>query len=401
MSAAPSLFERRGRELGKPPKLPSLVPKMGYESSRSDVVEVCSFRSSNSVDSRLSTAASSTSASPSASPGTSPKIVVRRDAEDLTPLRLRRNAFKAPLINCDLVHQDNCDDPFVHSQCSSLQDRYVGFEKLGEGSCGVVYKVRARTDNKEVAIKVMRMDDVEQLSMAQKEYDLLKHVSHPNVIRALDFFTYSRGAVLVLDYFEGRKLATAVRQAPGHHFQEATARLLSAQLLDAVAHLHLCGVIHRDIKADNILISADLTDLRLVDFNAAKRLAESQALTMTGTVDYMPPEVLQGESPGQPGDVWAIGLCLYLMLDGRLPSERRALRIRFDSLDEVPLHQGSLVKLEGDRWENLSEACKDVLRTCLQFHCDSRPAASAVFAMPWLAADLDRTEHSSAAAVIC
>jgi serine/threonine protein kinase len=282
-----------------------------------------------------------------------------------------------------LQDQQSFADPFAHSQCSRLAEAYEGFEKLGEGSTGVVYKVRARTDNKEVAIKVMRMDDEEQLQIAQKEYDLLKHVNHPNIIRALDFFTFSMGAVLVLDYFEGKKLAKTVREAPDRHLQESTARHLCAQLLGAVSHLHSCGVIHRDIKADNILVSLDLTDLRLVDFNAAKQLTESQALTMTGTVDYMPPEVLSGESPSQAGDIWAIGLCLYLMLSGRLPSERRALRLRLDSLDEVPLYQGSLVRLDGDEWNRFSRPCKEVVSDCLKVY--SRPTASTILAMPWLA----------------
>jgi len=283
-------------------------------------------------------------------------------------------------------------DSVAHSRCSRLAEAYDGFQKLGEGSTGVVYKVRDRRDNKEVALKVMRMDDdEEQLQIAQKEYDLLKHVSHPNIIKALDFFTFSMGAALVLDYFDGKKLSKAVREAPGRHLQESAACHLSAQLLGAVHHLHSRSVIHRDIKADNILVSPDLTDLRLVDFNAAKQLRESQALTMTGTVDYMPPEVLSGESPSQAGDVWAVGLCIYLMLNGRLPSERRALRLRLDSLDEVPLYRGSLVRLDGDSWEDISEPCKDVVRDSLQYNHDLRPTASTVLAMPWFAEELTKT----------
>jgi serine/threonine protein kinase len=235
----------------------------------------------------------------------------------------------------------------------------------------------------------MRMHDEENLSIAQKEFDLLRQVNHPNIIRALDFFTYAMGAVLVLDYFAGNKLMKAVRSMPGRHLQESTARRLSVQLLGAVGHLHERGVIHRDVKADNILVSYDMSDLRLVDFNAAKQIAESQALTMTGTVDYMPPEVLQGESPSQAGDIWAVGLCFYIMLDGKLPSERRALH---RSLDGGPGHQehpqsGSLVLLGGKRWSRTSELCKKVLRSCLEFNSDLRPNASDLMAMSWLAVE--------------
>jgi len=368
-----SLLERRGRSgLTAAPVLRPIVPQKDFSG---DVVEAFSD----------CTTAPSASASPSTSPSISPSPIRLSGLKDLEPLR-RHRLKQRPSINCELVLQDqqSFSDPFSHAQCSRLNEEYEGFHKLGEGSCGVVYKSRSRADNKDVALKVMRMDDEERLNIAQKEYELLKHVSHPNIIRALDFFTYSMGAVLVLDYFDGRRLDRAVKEAPGCHLSESSARRLYTQLLGAVAHLHMCGVIHRDIKADNILVSTDLCDLRLVDFNAAKRLAESQSLTMTGTVDYMPPEVLQGTSPSEAGDIWAIGLCLYLMLDGRLPSERRALRIKFDSLDEVPLWRGSLVRLEGEMWETISEPCKQVVWECLKVNNDMRPTASSLLKMSWL-----------------
>jgi serine/threonine protein kinase len=385
--SASSLLERRGRRLPNhgstlPPLLPSLLPSLppAKKIDLDVAVEVLSD----------STSAPSASASPWETPDGTPKVIpVKITSQNAKPLGQRQRRSR-PSINCDLVLQEqlNAADPFANASCSRLEEEYEGFEKLGEGSCGVVYKVRARASNEEVAIKVMRMDDVERLHIAQKEYDMLRHVSHPHVIRALDFFTYSMGAVLVMDYFAGKKLANAVREAPNRHFQEPVAKQLCGQLLGAIAHLHANGIIHRDIKADNILVSSSLDDLRVVDFNAAKRLSEGQALTMTGTADYMPPEVLLGNSPSQAGDVWAAGLCLYLMLDSRLPAERRALRVSFDSLDEVPLHSGSLVQLDCKRWELISEGCKEVVRECLKFCCDARPTASELLAMPWFSAKL-------------
>jgi len=307
---------------------------------------------------------------------------IRRE-EEKTSLRVRRNRrFICPSIDCELVRQGEERDPFIHSQCPVLTDRYDGFQKLGEGSCGVVYKVRSRQDNEVVAIKVIRMHDEERLSIARKEYEVLRQVCHPNIIKAVDFFTYSMGAVLVLDYFEGKHLTRAVREAPGRRLRESTAQHVSIQLLGAIAKLHSCGIIHRDVKADNILLSHDLSDLRLVDFNAAKHLADGPALTMTGTVEYMPPEVLYGESPSQAADVWAAGLCIYLMLDGRLPAERRTLRPRFDC--QAPLRQGALVCLEGEKWERLSEACKETVKDCLETCPDLRPMAADMLTRAWL-----------------
>jgi serine/threonine protein kinase len=281
-----------------------------------------------------------------------------------------------------VLQEQALSNPFANPQCQKLTDRYDGFEKLGEGSCGVVYKVRPKADNKEVAIKVMRMQDEEQLQIAENEYTLLKRVCHPKIIRAIDFFTYSMGAVLVLEFFEGRKLEKVVREAPRRRLREAVARGLFVQLIDALAHLHSQGVVHRDVKSDNILVSHDISELRLVDFNAATFDAGG-ALTMTGTVDYMPPEVLQGDSPSEAGDVWAAGLCLHLMLSGRLPSQRRSLRIRPETDEASPAPPP--LRLEGSKWSDVSEPCQEMVKQCLEANCSLRPPASELLGNPWLA----------------
>merc|ERR1719181_1986656 len=110
--------------------------------------------------------------------------------------------------------------------------------------------------------------------------------------------------------------------------QEAVAQNLFNALALAVDHLHQQGIIHRDVKASNILVSDDRRELKLVDFNTAQRVLEGGALTMTGTVDYLPPEVLLGESLNEKSDVWAVGLCLHLMLSGALPVEPRLFSSR-------------------------------------------------------------------------
>merc|ERR1712176_1195419 len=119
--------------------------------------------------------------------------------------------------------------------------------------------------------------------------------------------------------FEGRSLEDTVRKSPKKHLTESQARLLFLKLMNAIAHLHTHNIIHRDVKAENILVSLALDSIRLLDFNTAT--ASAGALTMTGTIDYLPPEVLLGESPSQTSDIWSAGLCLHLMLIGALPLE--------------------------------------------------------------------------------
>jgi serine/threonine protein kinase len=249
-----------------------------------------------------------------------------------------------------------------------LADRYENFTKLGEGSCAVVYRAKPLSAEQDVALKVMRMHDEERLLIAQKEFDLLAKVSHPNIIRALDFFTFPMGAVLVLEFFDGESLKESVLSTSDGCLAEAVACNLFLQLFQAVAHLHAHDVIHRDIKADNVLVSADMTDLRLVDFNAAKNLSEGGALTMTGTVDYMPPEVLDGDSPSEAGDIWAVGLCLHFMLVGSLPRARNS----FFNGQAALSNRYVQLQLQDPKWQDISEHCKTMVRTCLEMNPEVR-----------------------------
>lgn len=272
---------------------------------------------------------------------------------------------------------------FAHPICQRIADDYELFEKLGQGSVGVVYRAFNRAESHQVALKVMRMHDQEMLQTARNEYDLLKTLSHPKIIKAFDFFTYPMGAVLSLEFFDGNCLKQTIRDAPRRRLMESSAQVLFSALLHAVAYLHDRGIIHRDIKAENILVSRDCSDLRLVDFNTARNVMEG-ALTMTGTADYMPPEVLLGDSPAMGSDIWALGLCLHLMLRGRLPIDRKLFTSReeFGCASQSPLRE----PLSSRKWENVSDDCKTVLQRCLEVDPEFRAQTSELLGNDWVKA---------------
>jgi cell division control protein CDC15 len=277
--------------------------------------------------------------------------------------RKRCTRFSRPSIDVDRVRRDSLSylDPLKAFQRQTLLEQFEGLVKLGEGSCAVVYRAIDRREQQQVALKVTRTDDEEHLRNVQDEYDLLKLIDHPNIIKAKGFFTYIRGAVLVEEFYDGENLEQIVAKCSEGCIPEASSLHLFIQLLDAVAYLHKEGIIHRDIKAQNILISSSKTDLRLVDFNTSKHLSDGVALTMTGTRQYMPPEVLKGKSPSEGSDVWASGLCFHYMLIGDLPSKR-----------------GTHVQLEGSRWQNVSYPCKVMVQKCLEPCEDLRASANEI-----------------------
>lgn len=271
--------------------------------------------------------------------------------------------------------------PSDTKETEKLEAQYEMFESLGQGSASVVFRARRRIDDKEVALKSTRTVDNELIDMARAEYAVLKDLDHPNIIRVYDFLVVSDRAVLVMEYFDCVSLEKTVRMAPGRHLPESFACDLFRMLLQAIDYLHQRRVLHRDVKADNCLVNKDWTDIRLADFNVARRLAEGGSLTMTGTQEYAAPEVLSGESPSETSDIWSAGLCLHLMLCGQLPRRRDQFPNLAEFLTAV-LERPPV--LEGPKWQGISEPCKSTLRRCLEIRKSQRPAAMTILEDEWL-----------------
>lgn len=255
---------------------------------------------------------------------------------------------------------------------------YTLEECLGQGACSSVY--RGRQGDKEVALKLREALDEDMIANCREEFEVLRQLRHPNIIQALDFFVLSQRTCLVLSYHDARNLTKAVKMGP---MPEATTKPLFRMLLKALDYLHCKRVLHRDVKGDNVLVSHDDTQLWLADFNTARQLMAGGSLTMTGTWEYSPPEVIvEGESASEKADVWGAGLCGYLMLKGKLP-------LKFSAYASPRAYGEACVKnpvtCTDPSWEAFSSDCCETLRRCLHVDKNCRPAAMVLLAMSWLA----------------
>jgi serine/threonine protein kinase len=249
-----------------------------------------------------------------------------------------------------------------------LDDQYEIVDKLGIGSAGVVYRAVERKSGQEVALKTLKSADPELANAAKKEYELLSRIgSHPNIIKALEFHNLHGEGTLVLEFFDGSMTLQALVQE--QRLQEASVRQPCLALFRAVAHLHGCNILHRDIKPQNVLVSRDLRELRLIDFNVAACLDDGPALTPTGTELYKAPEVLIGEPACPCSDVWASGLCIFFALSSRLPQGRESL----DPFSTIKRSDALRpVSFDSNVWQDVSEECKDFLRSCLAVDLECR-----------------------------
>jgi len=298
-------------------------------------------------------------------------------------LQRRRNSGVKP-VALDMQSVAQAGITRQDSMSQELEENYDLLEKIGRGSSGQVFRARRKADEKEVALKVMSATSPDVVASRRAEFEILSRLSHPNIVQGLEFFCSGCTAVIALSYHSGSTLYRAVRDSASSCLMEADSKRLFRKLISAVSYLHEHRIVHRDVKADNILVSSDLMDLHLVDFNTARPLLEGGALTMTGTPEYAAPEVLNGESPSEQHDVWGAGLCLHWMLMGALPQRVSGYPTVF-----------APVTCQGMQWEAISVECRDVVQRCLTICKLERPAALLVLQLPWVEAEPQEQPRTS------
>ncbi|MGB7104856.1 MAG: serine/threonine-protein kinase, partial [Acidimicrobiales bacterium] len=212
-----------------------------------------------------------------------------------------------------------------------LAGRYRLVRLLGSGGMSDVYEASDEVSGDDVAVKIVRSNDPEFGRRLAQEARALESFEHPGLIRLLDAGEVGDQAFLVMELIVGQTLAQRLREGALSSRETAD---LGARLADALAYVHERGVIHRDVKPSNILISSN-GDAWLGDFGIAK-LHEASAMTATGatigTVSYMAPEQLEDNQVGPPADIWSLGIILLECLTARrvyegTPSEVLARRL--------------------------------------------------------------------------
>ena len=197
--------------------------------------------------------------------------------------------------------------------------RYRPLRPLGSGGGGSVWLARDEHAGREVALKVVEREG-KPGARAEREVDAATRLRHPRCLRALALARDDRHVYVAYPYVAGRTLREALR---GGTLDDWSAVEASAQVLEALAHAHAKGVVHRDVKPANVMLEdGDEVSVRLLDFGLAQ-LEHADTLTavgdVPGTLAYIAPERLAGEEATGAADVWAVGVLLWEALAGRHP----------------------------------------------------------------------------------
>ncbi|MCD8145750.1 MAG: Stk1 family PASTA domain-containing Ser/Thr kinase [Clostridiales bacterium] len=222
-----------------------------------------------------------------------------------------------------------------------LNDRYEILDVLGVGGMAVVYKAKCHRLNRLVAVKILKPElaaDPEIRSRFHDESKAVGMMNHPNIVNVFDVNQDGDADYFVMELVEGITLKQYIKKRGGVlNWREALH--FSTQILQALGHAHSRGIVHRDIKPQNIMVLRD-GSVKVADFGIA-RIADSQR-TMTretlGSVHYISPEQAKGSEVDERSDIYSAGVVLYEMLTGRLPYEGDTpVAVAVQHINSIPL----------------------------------------------------------------
>jgi len=229
-----------------------------------------------------------------------------------------------------------------------LDDRYLVSGPLGEGGTGLVYRAQDSEDGRDVVLKVIRpehADSPEQVTRFLSELKVSARVKSPFVRQVLGTTRTPEGRlVLVLEYIEGRSLAEILAREGA--LPEGRALSLARGVAVALADVHAAGVVHRDVKPSNVLVSgtAPTESIVLLDLGVARQLdvpadaIQTRTGHVVGTPAYLSPEAILGDPVDARADLYALGVLLHEMLTGARPFEAPSLvKLMLKHLNEPPL----------------------------------------------------------------
>ncbi|KAJ3425513.1 aurora a [Anaeramoeba flamelloides] len=260
----------------------------------------------------------------------------------------------------------------------SKSDLIVG-RALGKGQFGNVYLAKEKKSKEFVALKVLfknKLREIDAEHQLKREVEVQSQLKHKNVLGMYGHYQDNVRVYLVLEYAGGGELFKQLCKVK--RFEEPLAANYIASLASALSYCHSKNVIHRDIKPENILIGKN-GELKIADFGWSVLAEEARRTTFCGTLDYLSPEMIDGDGYGQTIDVWSVGILLYEFLVGKPPFEARGTSQTYKNIQNAQLRIPNYV----------SHGAKDLIKKLLKKDPEKRLNLHQVLKHKWILEHVD------------
>lgn len=255
----------------------------------------------------------------------------------------------------------------------SLDDFDIG-RPLGKGKFGNVYLARERKSKYVVALKVLFKSQLQKSGVEhqlRREIEIQSHLRHDHILRLFGYFHDKSRVYLILEYAPKGELYKELQKVK--RFDEKTSAKYVYQLADALKYCHSKKVIHRDIKPENLLLGLT-ADLKIADFGWSVHAPSSRRTTLCGTLDYLPPEMIEGKFHNECVDLWSLGVLCYELLVGKPPFETESNSETYTRITKVDVRYPSF----------MSEGAKDLISKLLRHDPKKRLPLEEVMVHPWI-----------------
>ncbi|XP_015115740.1 aurora kinase B [Diachasma alloeum] len=294
--------------------------------------------------------------------------------------------------NVPLEHQNGVAESIAamqeHIEGSNGRYRwsYNDFElgaPLGRGKFGRVFLAREKSTHYMVALKTLYKKELIQgrvEKQALREIEIQSHLRHPHILQLLTYFHDDKKIFLVLEFAARGELYKELKRQPGERFNQHLAAKYTYQVADALDYCHKNNVIHRDIKPENLLLDSN-GNIKLADFGWSVHAPSSKRTTLCGTLDYLPPEMVQGQTYSIYVDHWCLGILCYEFLVGKPPFLSESQQETYSKIKTVNIH-----------WPHyVTTGAKDLISKLIKKHSHERISLPNVKKHFWILEHKDKT----------
>lgn len=270
------------------------------------------------------------------------------------------------------------DDRFIPLDTRKRVGNYSIGRTIGKGAFSTVREGRHLLKHELVAIKVIPKSSILKQEKVKKrfcrEIQVQKDLNHPNIVRCLEWMETERNFYLVLELVEGENMKDYLKRR--NQVDEDEARTLMTQICSAVDYMHNKGILHRDLKLDNMVLNKGGT-VKITDFGLSTCLNEDEnKYNFCGSPSFIAPEILSNRKYTTASDIWSIGVNLYYLLTGALPFKMDS-KHHFTSL-YFNILQGCQIP------QSLSNECQLLLRSMLTLDENKRISMAEILTHSWM-----------------